>query len=207
MTLFVGLPFFGFYFGTKYQAALDNTGYFVNDDSLQKTTTASPTVVKKESGIKPNPVLIKELAATAQWQDNSVSYSLDKIYLTPEIADIGDYRNNFKNITWVVAHLNLRDRRTTGDRRIIPVTSYLRVRNLKQDLSPIDNKLYLSPQENASVFVTFPVSNGWVKPTLLVGLLKQPKTILLDFDSNKVKSLNGVFLLKQGFLESYPVQQ
>ncbi len=207
MTLFVGLPFFGFYFGTKYQEALDNTGCPVNDDSSQKTTTVSPTIVQKESGINPNPVLIKELVVTAQWQDNSVSYSLDKIYLTPEIADMGDYRNNFNNITWVVAHLNIRDRRTTGDRRVIPVTNYLRIRNLKQDLSPIDNELYMRPQENASVFVIFPVSNEWVKPTLLVGLLKQPKTILLDFDSNKVKSLNGVFLLKQGFIESYPVQQ
>ncbi len=207
IVLFVSFPFIGFYLGTKYQAALNDTKDTVNNESLQKTTLVSPTVVQKESGVNPNPVLVKELAVTAQWQDNNIYYSLDKIYLTPEIADVGDYRNNFNNITWIVAHLNIRDRRTAGDRRIVPLVNYLRIRNLKQDLSPIENNLYMSPQENASVFVVFPVSNKWIKPTLIVGLLKQPKTIMLNFDSNQAKSLNGVFLLKQGFLDSYPTQQ
>lgn len=158
-------------------------------------------------GIHPDPVNIKVLEdITAQWQDKSIAYVLEKVYFTPDIADLGPSRNNvsMKDKSFLIVQLNVRDRRTSGSRRLIPAGNYLRIRQNREDSAPIINDyLYLSPQENGTVYVTFPVERNMSQFTLLVGILSNPRVVSLNFDSNAAILLNGVFLLKQGFSPEY----
>ncbi len=184
---------------------------FTNKEFADKQTGKTDGLSRTEMlsrGIHPDPVDIKVLEGTitAQWQDNSVAYTLEKAYLTPDIADLGSARNNadIKDKSFLIVQLNARDRRTSGDRRSIQEGNYLRIRQDKKDSAPLGGDyLYLSPQENGTTYVIFPVARNLNKFTLLAGLLSRPRVIQLDFGSNNVKILNGVFIYRGGYFPEY----
>jgi len=173
---------------------------------VKETSDLSKTEMLSR-GIHPDPVDIKVLEnLTAQWQDKSITYVLEKAYLTPDIADLGSSRNNvsMKNKSFLIVELSVRDRRTTGDRRQITAGDYLRIRKDQQDTAPVvSDYLYLSPQENGTVYVTFSVERNISQFTLLVGILSRPRVIELDFNSSGVSTKEGVFILKKGYFSEY----
>ena len=61
-------------------------------------------------GIHPDAVIIKALEVSAQWKDNAISYSLEKAYLTPDIADLGPIRENktYKDKSFLAFQLKYR---------------------------------------------------------------------------------------------------
>lgn len=185
-------------------------GIYTYRNFVSKQTEETGSLSKAEMltrGIHPDAVNIKILEGiTAQWQDKSVAYNLEKVYLTPDIADLGSSRNDvsIKDKNFLVVELSVRDRRTTGDRRLIPAGNYLRLRKEQVDSAPVvSDYLYLSPQENGVIYVTFPVEKGISQFTLLVGILSSPRVIELDFDSNGVNTKEGVFILKGGYFPEY----
>mgnify|MGYP000064714043 CR=1 FL=1 len=157
-------------------------------------------------GIHPDPVTILEIAAQAQWQTDAISYNLEKVYLTPDIADFGSARNNqeVKGKSFLSAKLNIRDIRIDGERRLINLSNHLRLRKNNQDQSPfLADYLYLMPQENGTVYVTFAVEKDEKQFTLLIGDLATPRLINLNFEATETTTLTGVFLRKQGYAESF----
>ena len=176
------------------------------EEQTEKTESLSKTEMLSR-GIHPDPVSIKVLEdITAQWQDNGITYTLKKVYLTPDIADLGSSRNNvgMKDKSFLIVELSVRDRRTTGGKRLIPAGNYLRIRQNERDSAPaVSDYIYLSPQEDGTIYVTFPVERNLSQFTLLVGILSRPRVIKLDFSSDSVNTKEGIFILKRGYFPEY----
>lgn len=190
--------------------ALFGLGLFLFQSSKRGSkddiTTEEEDLVSK--GIHPDPVEIKILeGVTAIWQDDKVAYTLENVYLTPDIANMGNFRNNvgIRGKSFFVAEIDVRDRRTSGERRKIPVHNYLRLRDGRSDAAPLSNdRLFLSPQENGVAFVVFPVERDLLDFELLIGNLASPRVIDLDFENPSLQIKEGVFLLRKGYLPAYP---
>jgi len=207
MLLFIILPFLGFWLGTKYR-----TNSTCDSTLIERPKPTMPIVAVSKSdmisrGIHPDPVDIKVLNnVSAQWQDESVAYVFEKAYLTPDIADLGSSRNNsgIKDKSFLIVELSVRDRRTTGDKRQITASKYLRIRKDQRDMAPaVGDYLRLSPQENGTVYVSFPVERNVSQFNLSVGILARPRIIQLNFDSSDVSVKKGIFILKKGYFPEY----
>ena len=162
----------------------------------------------KERGINPESVTIRAVDVESVWQYDNVAYEVKKIYLTPDIADIGNWRDNFDigiKSQFVVVETNVRDRRTNGERRNITTTPFLRIRVDNIESSPKDaDYLYLNPQEDGKVFSVFIVDKEIQEITLLSGITSSPRVTKIDFFGSNAEMMEGVFLYKTGFSPEYP---
>lgn len=161
----------------------------------------------KERGINSENVTIRAVEAESSWQYNDIAYEVKKIYLTPDIADIGDWRDNFNIGTenqFVVVELEVRDKRTSGGKRNVDTTSFLRVRvgNIENGPKNTDY-LYLNPQEDGKIFRVFVVDKETKEITLLSGITSRPRVTKVDFFSGDLEVMQGVFLHKSGFSPEY----
>ncbi len=191
-------------------AALCGLGFFLirnfkGGKQVQEVTERDELISR---GIHPDPVEIQVLEdVTALWQDDEVAYSLEKMYFTPDIANLGNFRNNERILdkSFLIAEISVRDRRTDGERRKIIVHDYLRLREGKSDEAPLssDNPA-LYPQETGMAYVTFPVDPNSSQFKLLIGILSRPRVIDLDFDKDSVLKKEGVFILGKGYFPEYP---
>lgn len=204
MVLFILLPLIGFWLGTKQQSGCNEV---IEQPKTDKPVVAASKTDMLLAGVHPDPVDIKVLEnISAQWQDENTAYVFERAYLTPDIADLGSSRNNFymKDKSFLAVELSVRDRRTAGGKRQIIASDYLRIRKDQRNSAPvIGDYLYLSPQENGTVFVTFPVERNVSQFTLLVGILSKPRIVELDFNSRVASSKEGIFIRKRGYFPEY----
>lgn len=165
------------------------------------------SVFWKERGINTEKVEILELEVfpSIKWEDNDREYEIIKVYLTPDIADMGHFRDNFKGKEFLILEAIVKDKRMYGERSAVKTSDYLRLEKDGQKSVPIASggDEYLSPQEDGKIFSIFTVEKGSKKFLLLAGFLSSPERVDLNLNSDKVTKKTGVFLLKSGFSTEY----
>ena len=169
------------------------------------------------NGINSNKVTIHYLDYTdnsdsantnLSWQDGNTKLSISKVYLVPDIADIGSWRDNYgigKDNIFVVVETFVKDNRTVGDGTNVDTGKYLRVTdNIGKVSAPTDTSyLYLKPQENGTEFRVFVVSKDTKEITLSSGLVYKPQVTNVNFFGTDSKTFTGVFLYKKGLSDTY----
>jgi len=170
-------------------------------------TVTTTEMTLKEKGINTNKVTIRAVAVESSWEYNHIAYEIKNIYLTPDIADIGNWRDNFNIGTknqFVVVEADVRDERISGERQNIDTTSFLRIKVGDVESAPKDDdSLFLSPQEDGKVFRVFVVDKSIQEVTLLSGIASRPRVTKINFFNGDARILYGVFLLKSGFSAKY----
>jgi len=194
---------------------------------MNRSRTVPTPIISDEGGIKSdgiNPAIltIRHVDVTSSWSDDqyvppfsgqsylSVSFSVKKAYLTPDIADIGHFRDNFsigtKNI-FLVVEVDVRNNSVKSEeRRMVSALDYLKVvdSNTGIEAKPVaGGNLYVDPQENRKEFVVFVVDKNLTQATLKSGLSGSLTTSALNFFDDNAKVFNGVFLSKSGLADIY----
>lgn len=162
-----------------------------------------PLLVK---GIHPDPVQMRILNRRVEWEDKSISYNLEKVYLTPDIADLGKLRFSevLKDKSFLVAEVHIRNRSTRFGKRVIPIDDYFRLRKAGKNSTPLPGTpVILSSQEDGVIYVIFPVEKEGKEFALLVGILSKPRILEMNFSSESVDTIKGVFLKEKGFFSEY----
>lgn len=166
----------------------------------------------QNNGINNDKMTIRYVDVYESWNDEywPVTFSIKRAYLTPDIADVGYWRDNYsigtKNAFLVIEVDATNNGISSNGRTMINAGGYLRLVNSDDDkeIAPASNSdLYLSSQEGGSQFIIFIVDKNLKETNLLIGLLAKPKVTHLNFFSADAKTYNGVFLFKTGLAESY----
>lgn len=180
---------------------------FRTDKNSEEISKEENESILKQRGINPEKVTIRYLDVESKWQDNSVAFSIETAYLTPDIADIGNWRNNYKigsENQFLVIETSIRNRNTYGG-NTVNMSNYLRLRDESNvQLTPADKSdFYLEPQSDSKFFTVFVVSKSLKQASLFSGILAKPKVTKLDFFDNQAKVYEGVFLYRSGLAPEY----
>jgi len=171
-------------------------------------------ITLQQGGIHPNKVAIRYVNLKNYWYEENISYLLQRAYLVPDIADIGNFRDNYaigrENIFLVAEVVVTNNNVAQSQRMLVDAGKYLK---LVQDESngavpPTENNaMYLSSQEEGKQFVIFVVGKDTRKIQLLSGPFDSQLTSNLDFFGGTSTEFRGVFLLKKGLMDAYPAAQ
>jgi hypothetical protein len=159
-----------------------------------------------EKGINPDKVIMQLLEVSVQWEQSNISYSLEKIYLTPDVADLGSLRftSSLEDKNFLVAEVHTRNKSVSGGKREAPTGNYLRVQKDGKNSAPLlSGAGYLAAQEDGVSYAIFAVQEGEEEFMLLAGLLSEPKILTIDFNDDAVLSLEGLMLTKEGYHSEY----
>ena len=155
------------------------------------------------------PSTIYSIDEKVEWEDDSVRYNLLKVFLSPDIVELGLAKENddVKGKYFLIAEVNIDDLRTEGTQRIINQGQYLRIQEGDAYIAPIIGTYYstLVPLQSHHVYIVFPVEKEKTNFKLLVGNLANPEELYLNFsDKNSTQTVVGYFHFKRGLLLNYP---
>lgn len=167
---------------------------------------AKKEVELKSRGINPDILEIKTLSVESSWQISSIKYEIKKVYLAPDIADLGTDRDqpDLINKNFLMVEVNISDLRTGGGEQVVPASDYLNLRKGGLDSKPFtQDYLSLLPGVSSVMYSGFAVDKSDTKFELRSGYLTNADVLSLDFESTGSAKLNGVFLLTKGFATEY----
>lgn len=158
-------------------------------------------------GINPDPVRIEKLPLNGEWEEGDVRFEAVNLYRMPDVADIGDFRNNreligkqFMAVEVLVRHTGTKD--LGGP---IPLRDMFRISVDGSFIAPMGMQpQYIQPQEDKRLFIYFVVDARKPGGTILLGPLESQLSVPYDFDSPSKAVLQGVFLYYEGYREQYP---
>lgn len=170
-----------------------------NTTASQPTPTSSMSKIDylRSKGLHVDPVAIKMLELSKQWQDkdNDSSLFLNKAYLTPTLVEnLTQYAGSIepgKNI--LVLEASIRDLRIQGNPREIKFQEYFRLRENQKDYSPTGYLYSWLPQEDKTIYVIFSVEPNIEQFKLMLGPFSHPAILNLDFKTAQETSgvING----------------
>ncbi len=132
-----------------------------------------------------------------QWEDLEVKYDAREVYLISQPAS-GLFPELQPNEQVVVFVVKTTDNRTFGEARSVLVGEYVNVRRQSQDFPPIiQGEKLLLPGESAVVYVAFTLPKSEQQVTGLLGNLRNPYVVDVDFSQGRVTE--GVFDFQKGF--------
>ncbi len=150
--------------------------------------------------------IIKQTPNPIQWEQDQVKYSLKSIYLTPEVADLTEYRRyvQIQTPNYLMVEMQIEDLRYGGATRVLNPYLYLLLRLDSGDFEPfISKKISINPQESLTYYSGFYVQPDLLKFMLLAGEQTNREIINIDFSDSKSQSLFGVFKIDSGFTPEY----
>jgi hypothetical protein len=171
--------------------------------SATTTSTASKmggTIAVDSRGIATSKVTMYSLTniQNASWESaSSMSYSVISATLTPVIADMGHFRDNYPNKDWVSVGINVVDNRTSGYIRNIPISDNIRLVDGGAKIAPTSNETTIAALQSKTIYVNFPVDKTSNSFDLWTGDLAKPTINKLNFSNGT--SQYGYFSGESGY--------
>ena len=207
MALFIITPFVGGYIGYMYapekMVEVEKVVEVERETSIETDTATSLS----DRGINIEKVSIRYVPVESIWEVDGFLYQVETVYLVPDIANIGNWRNNFsvpEENQFVVVEGTVRNRMTSGQKEKADISNYLRLRAGEEQLVPVsaDDDM-LSPQQDDRFQVLFVVSNDTEVVELYSGIQSQPRVTPINFYGEEVEEFFGVFQRSEGLSERY----
>jgi len=131
------------------------------------------------------------------YSDSLINYIAVSATRTSVVADMGTFRDNYKDKEWVAVQINATDTRTAGQNRAIIITDNIRLVDGTTKIAPISDVNYIAPLEEKTIYAFFPVDKTSNLFELWTGDLAKPTVTSLNF--NEGTRFTGFFLMDTGF--------
>ncbi|MBU0570111.1 hypothetical protein KKB40_05050, partial [Patescibacteria group bacterium] len=136
-------------------------------EQLTPTTTPTPTHETEllEKGINPDQVEMSLIVTSNEWKNDYLKFELQRVYLTPDIADLGQYRtnNSVAGKGFLVAQVMVTNEKTDVNvgGSLVSAANYFRLQDENDRTGAPDTdltgKVNVLPQESKLTYVIFPV--------------------------------------------------
>ena len=232
LALFVGIFYMGHYttgqisrLNSKNLSIVDKNAKIASELEIVKASNASLIQEKREllaeieaikqrqkekefeeKGINPEAVEIKKLSITGSWEVSTFSYNLAAVYLTGDISDLGELREDpdFQEMSFLMLEIDVVDTRTRGEEMNVPINDNLQLVDGNISTDPFTEEyLKLAYGASGKVYVGFAVEPESMQFELRSGYSSNPNISQLDFESQSTQNIKGVFMLTKGFAEKY----
>ncbi len=155
---------------------------------------------ESKSPITSSESVLTSLNIDIQWQDDQLTYDVQRVFLIPDPSASSSAELQPSGQLLVFA-VKATDTRTFGDTRLVPARNYLNIRRLSQDYPPIgEDSQQLLPGVTTMIYVPFTIPVAEQKVTGLLGNLRNPYVVELDFQTGE--QLGGSFDLITGYSPS-----
>jgi hypothetical protein len=164
------------------------------------------TIELEQIGINLELVEIKKQDIAGEWRVSTFSYNLVTTYLTDDVSDLGELRDDpeFQDMSFLMLEIDVSDIRTAGEERNVPINDYLEIvdGNISANLFT-EEYLTLKPGESDKLYAGFIVEPDSLQFELRFGYSSNLDIRQIDFESQNAQRLKGVFMLTKGFAEKY----